>query len=106
MTLNFDDFISNFWLTVAILLALLFLFLLAGQHFRALMWKQRCTETALERDDYAQKYFELRESQLSELRIRARLETSRETRLAQNLAAVLDQHSYQPSDSKKGKSNE
>jgi Zn-dependent protease with chaperone function len=89
MTLNFDDFISNFWLAVAILLAILFLLLWIGDFMRAAMWKQRCKQTEVERDDFAKKYFDLREAQLSEIRMRARLETARETRLARNLERVL-----------------
>ena len=89
MTLNFDDFISNFWLAVAILLAVLFFTLWLGDRFRAAMWKQRCKQMEVERDDFAKKYFDLREAQLSEIRMRARLETARETRLARNLERVL-----------------
>lgn len=89
MTLNFDEFISNFWLVVAILLAILFLTLWLGDMFRAAMWKERCKQMEFSRDDYAEKYHALREAEVAEIRMRARLETARETRLARNLERVL-----------------
>lgn len=92
MTLNFESLIANFWLAVAILAALLFFVLWLGDMFRAGIWKQRAMKIALERDDFAAKYFALREQQVSEIRLRARLQEARETRLAKNLRHVLNQN--------------
>lgn len=72
MTLNFEDFWTLMQTIGLLILVITFAVLATTQALRAKMWKDRCTETAIERDGYAEKYFET-SRQLVKLQTKNRL---------------------------------
>lgn len=89
MTLNFESFISCTWLVMALLLAGLFLFLFVSESSRATRWKHRAKQFELERDQFAKKFFDVRDAEIAKIKMQARIEAARENQMERNLSRVL-----------------